>query len=118
MHGHEDWDFWLNLAEAGYWGYTIPEHLTWYRIAKRSRNWETAGDDMRQQAFHGWLLKKHGQFTQPDSRIQCSLPETEQAYPAVSVESPISNPLDKPTGTRRILFLVTGGMLREQTSSI
>ena len=31
VHGHEDWDFWLNLAEAGLWGYTIPEHLTWYR---------------------------------------------------------------------------------------
>lgn len=104
-HGHEDWDFWLNLAEAGLWGYTIPEHLTWYRTSKSSRNWETAGDEKRQQAFHGWLLKKHG-------RLHSRFPHpvfvtgTEQAYPAVSVESPISNPLDKPQGTRRILFLV------------
>lgn len=27
--GGEDWDFWLCLAEAGYWGGTVPEFLYW-----------------------------------------------------------------------------------------
>lgn len=29
--GMEDWDFWLNAASNGMWGYTIPEFLYWYR---------------------------------------------------------------------------------------
>ncbi|GAA5985369.1 hypothetical protein JCM10908_006949 [Rhodotorula pacifica] len=29
--GGEDWDFWLCLAEHGYWGGTVPEPLYWYR---------------------------------------------------------------------------------------
>ncbi|MGO8949649.1 MAG: glycosyltransferase [Ktedonobacterales bacterium] len=103
-HGHEDWDFWLNLAEAGLWGYTIPEHLTWYRTSYSSRHWDTAGDDKRHEAFHAWLLKKHdrlrGRFPHP---VFCT--GADQPYPAVKVQSPISNPLAKPEGTRRILLL-------------
>ena len=67
--GHEDWDFWLNLAEAGLWGYTIPEHLTWYRTSNSSRRSDTAGDEKRQEAFHSWLLKKHSDCG-PDFHIQ------------------------------------------------
>ena len=40
--GAEDWDFWLTMAEAGKWGYTIPENLYWYRQnpkAARMRRW-------------------------------------------------------------------------------
>ncbi len=107
VHGHEDWDFWLNLAELGYWGYTIPEYLTWYRIAERSRSSDTAGDELRQVGFHAWLLKKHSslrtQFPYP-----VFLTGAEQPYPAVSVHSPIRNPLARPDGTRRILLLVPG----------
>ena len=33
---HADWDFWLSLADAGLWGYTLPEYLTWYRTQARS----------------------------------------------------------------------------------
>ncbi|MHC4443408.1 MAG: glycosyltransferase [Planctomycetota bacterium] len=29
--GKEDWDFWLNCADHGIWGSTIPEYLDWYR---------------------------------------------------------------------------------------
>jgi glycosyltransferase involved in cell wall biosynthesis/GT2 family glycosyltransferase len=29
--GHEDWDFWLRMAKAGHWGYTLREFLQWYR---------------------------------------------------------------------------------------
>lgn len=31
MDGLEDWDFWLHCAAEGFWGYSIPEYLDWYR---------------------------------------------------------------------------------------
>jgi glycosyltransferase involved in cell wall biosynthesis len=104
-HGHEDWDFWLNLAEAGLWGYTIPEHLTWYRTSRDSRILETEGVTPRQQAFHSWLLQKH-------QRLRAHFPHPtfitglDQPHTGLDVESPIRNPLLKPEGTQRILLLV------------
>jgi len=35
--GYEDWEFWINLGENGYWGKHIPEILFHYRIAMQSR---------------------------------------------------------------------------------
>jgi len=35
--GYEDWDYWLTLAENGYWGDTIHEPLFLYRTAGQSR---------------------------------------------------------------------------------
>lgn len=35
--GYEDWEFWLNLAEHGFWGKLIPESLFKYRTSLRSR---------------------------------------------------------------------------------
>lgn len=35
--GYEDWEFWINLAENGFWGKQIPEKLFKYRIAMQSR---------------------------------------------------------------------------------
>ncbi len=35
--GYEDWDYWLSLAEHGYWGKLIPEELFHYRVALASR---------------------------------------------------------------------------------
>jgi len=35
--GYEDWEFWINLAEKGYWGTNIPEPLFNYRTALSSR---------------------------------------------------------------------------------
>jgi glycosyltransferase involved in cell wall biosynthesis len=105
MKGHEDWDFWLNLAEAGLWGYTIPEYLTWYRTSEGSRVQETFGDAERHKAFHAWLLKKHDRlrthFPRPEFQSGIDNP-----FEEVKTEAPISNPLVKPTGTKRILLLV------------
>ncbi len=45
--GLEDWDLWLRFAAQGYWGYTIPEVLDWYRRrrnhADRWRSWTDRG---------------------------------------------------------------------------
>ncbi len=35
--GYEDWEFWLNLAEHGFWGKLIPEALFKYRTSMQSR---------------------------------------------------------------------------------
>lgn len=35
--GYEDWEFWLNMAEHGYWGKLIPETLFLYRTSMQSR---------------------------------------------------------------------------------
>lgn len=35
--GYEDWEFWLNLAEHGFWGKLLPEFLFIYRVAVSSR---------------------------------------------------------------------------------
>jgi glycosyltransferase involved in cell wall biosynthesis/SAM-dependent methyltransferase len=35
--GYEDWEFWLNLAEHGFWGRRIPEELFLYRTSLQSR---------------------------------------------------------------------------------
>ncbi len=35
--GYEDWEFWIHLAENGYWGKNIPEPLFNYRTALSSR---------------------------------------------------------------------------------
>ena len=38
--GCEDWDFWLHAASKGFWGYTIPEYLFYYRRSETNK-WET-----------------------------------------------------------------------------
>jgi glycosyltransferase involved in cell wall biosynthesis/2-polyprenyl-3-methyl-5-hydroxy-6-metoxy-1,4-benzoquinol methylase len=35
--GYEDWEFWLNLAENGFWAIQIPEYLFRYRTSMQSR---------------------------------------------------------------------------------
>lgn len=40
-NGCEDWDFWLQLASQGIWGYTIPEFLFRYRRKEINQDWST-----------------------------------------------------------------------------
>lgn len=106
VRGHEDWDLWLNMAEAGHWGFTIPEYLTWYRrVELQSRITETEGDRKRAQAFRAWLRQKHRglaeRFPHP-----LWVPSIDTPYAAVSDELPFTNPLHKQEETTRVLFLV------------
>jgi len=42
VHGLEDWDLWLRLADHGYWGYGVPEFLDWYRRrANHADRWQS-----------------------------------------------------------------------------
>ena len=51
--GCEDWDFWLHAASKGFWGFTIPEYLFYYRRSEINK-WSTlkgkeALSDIQQQ---------------------------------------------------------------------
>jgi len=54
--GLEDWDFWLGCASEGYWGYTIPEYLDWYRRrpdhSDRWSAWTPGGVKRMRQALN------------------------------------------------------------------
>jgi glycosyltransferase involved in cell wall biosynthesis len=106
LAGHEDWDFWLNFAEAGYWGYTLHDFLTWYRVQHKSRMSETEKDKGRAEQFRQWLKKKHNglsdHFPKP-ARIN----SVDTPHADVALEASVTNPLIKPVGIKRILLIVT-----------
>ena len=102
---HADWDFWLNLAEVGEWGYTIPEYLTWYRVQEKSLMTEIQNERGRDQAFRTFLQKKHGHLATnfPHPSRPRSL---DTSFPTVDEAIPVVNPLAKPESSIRVLFIV------------
>ncbi len=103
-HGHEDWDFWLTLADHGLWGYTIPEFLTWYRRGEGTRINETTDDWKKSAAFHRFLRDKHRGLERHFPRLK-PLPAGYTPPPERHAAIPIANPLAKPDGVRRVLLI-------------
>jgi glycosyltransferase involved in cell wall biosynthesis len=103
-HGHEDWDYWLNMADKGHWGYTIPEYLLWYRRRANSRIWETVSDPARHDAFRDYLQHKYKALL--DGRFPEPRPLVHMAFETIQDELPFQNPLRKPADKRRLLMLV------------
>ncbi len=108
--GHEDWDFWLAMAKAGHWGYTIREYLQWYRKRGNGRFEEIMRSGDVNDKFEALMRRKYDglekKFPEPTRRHA-------QPFESVEAESRVHNPLQaNPTG-RRIMFLlpwmVTGG---------
>lgn len=56
VHGLEDWDLWMRIAEYGMWGITIPEFMFWYSRAAPSTSsatkWTAWGDQSYIDYFH------------------------------------------------------------------
>lgn len=108
--GHEDWDFWLALAKAGYWGYTLPEYLQWYRKRHGSRFHQVMSTASTHSDFEAFIARKYAGL---GPRFPCPQLKQPQPYEIVSNSFPFSNRLTKSEGNRRILFvvpwLVTGG---------
>lgn len=102
---HADWDLWLNLAEVGLWGFTLPEYLTWYRTQERSLVVEIETNATRAQRFRAWLWAKHAGLTERFPHPVWE-PSRDQPHAEVREDIPIENPLEKPAGTTRVLFLV------------
>jgi len=110
--GMEDWEFWLRCANAGHWGWTIPEVLDWYRRrASHHDKWENWDSSSRQSGFRDELRSRYprlfeGGFPRPeDSYI---LPYSEITEPPV-----FENRLSRKPEVERMLFvlphLVLGG---------
>jgi len=58
-HGCEDWDFWLNAASHGLWGYTIPEFLFYYR-RRENREWDVLRSNQTIEKMKTYLNEKYG----------------------------------------------------------
>ncbi len=55
---HEDWEFWIRVALAGWKFHFIDEYLFDYRIANGSRvNWSV--EEGRHKAMREYVFKKH-----------------------------------------------------------
>jgi len=101
VHGLEDWDLWLRLAEHGYLGHGVPEFLDWYRRRRdhsdRWQSWTKEGmSNMRVT-----LRRRYPHvFRQgiPVRGIRGQLP-----YEDVPTELPFGNPLKK--RKQRLLFI-------------
>ncbi|MBN2437569.1 MAG: glycosyltransferase [Deltaproteobacteria bacterium] len=108
--GHEDWDFWLAMAKAGHWGFTIREFLQWYRKRgdgrfeqiMRSGNVNEEFEKMMRRKYDG--LEKH--FPAP---VQRPL----SPYETIETDCAASNSLAPNPDGRRIMFIIpwmtTGG---------
>jgi len=108
--GHEDWDFWLRMASAGHWGYTLQEFLQWYRKRDDGRYEQIMRSGSVNREFEALMHRKYEvlekRFPEPARRHP-------MPYEAIGRNSRVSNPLlANPTG-RRVMFLVpwmvTGG---------
>ena len=108
--GHEDWDFWLAMAKAGYWGYTIQEFLQWYRKRADGRYEQIMRSGNVNTEFEALIHRKYdelsGHFPEPCRRHY--LP-----YEEVKTDWAVHNPLQANPRGRRIMFLIpwmtTGG---------
>ncbi len=108
--GHEDWDFWLALAKAGYWGHTLPEFQAWYRKRTSGRFHQVMNSDSAHRDFEALIARKYAGLRSVFPAPAIKPPEP---YEKVPGEIPFGNRLARPDSLRHILFLVpwmvTGG---------
>lgn len=108
--GHEDWDFWLRMAKAGHWGYTIPEFLQWYRKRANGRFEKLMRSENGHAEFERKMRDKYEGLENhfPEPRRRHPLP-----YETLETKSLVSNPLAANESGRRVMFIipwmVTGG---------
>jgi glycosyltransferase involved in cell wall biosynthesis/Tfp pilus assembly protein PilF len=58
--GCEDWEFWLNCAEHGFWGSTIPDFLDWYRCRDTGReHWVNIYQSEKGAQFRARLKERY-----------------------------------------------------------
>lgn len=67
-----DWEYWLRVARAGFWGGTVPEPLSWYRRRKGHGktwfNWTPAG----RRAFEERMRRDYPSLWRPSGFPQVS----------------------------------------------
>lgn len=108
--GHEDWDFWLAMAKAGHWGYTIPEYLQWIRKRGNGRFEQIMKTGGVNDEFEKLMHRKY-------EGLEKNFPEPSRRHPApyetIESQALVINPLAANQTGRRIMFIVpwmvTGG---------
>jgi glycosyltransferase involved in cell wall biosynthesis len=110
--GHEDWDFWLRLANQGDWGYTIRDFLQWYRKRSGGRFEQFMKDPAAHARFESLVESRYKGL---DSRFPAPFRRHRQPYETTNFALPF--PVPERTGADgsapSVLFLVpwmvTGG---------
>ena len=108
--GHEDWDFWLAMAKAGHWGYTIPEFLQWYRKRGNGRFEQIMRSGNVNAEFE---RKMHRKYDGLDKHFPEPVRRHPLPYETIETNSLVCNPLAANPLRRRIMciipWMVTGG---------
>jgi glycosyltransferase involved in cell wall biosynthesis len=101
--GHEDWDFWLAMAKAGHWGYTIREFLQWYRKRGDGRFEQIMRTGTVNDEFERRMHRKYDgldkEFPEPTRRHP-------QPYETIETVALVTNPLAANASGRRIMLIV------------
>jgi GT2 family glycosyltransferase len=101
--GSEDWDYWLNMAAHGYWGWSIPEYLIGYRHHLQPTFWSTRDNLAQRQKFLQKMREKHPRLWQGKfpARLSVQHAPTHNRLPETN---PFQNLLSKPVEKERVLF--------------
>jgi glycosyltransferase involved in cell wall biosynthesis/uncharacterized coiled-coil protein SlyX len=100
---YEDWDFWLAMAKAGHWGYTIKEFLQWYRKLGHGRFEQILKSGYDSNNFARVMQQKYAGidkcFPEPCRRLP-------QPCETIAEYLPVCNPLSANPSGRRIMFII------------
>lgn len=97
--GLEDWEFWLQAATAGYWGYTIPEYLFHYRTSSQPDKWANWDNGRKQKE-----IKK--QFQTQYSSLKKLFPNPQKSvYDAVAEHNALPG-ITAPVLTKKTVLIV------------
>jgi len=102
IEGLEDWDFWLRCADKGFWGYTIPEYLDWYRRrSSHSDRWKAWTKEGIRRTIKEFRRRYPRLYKEGIPRIT---PRPLQPYESIPEEIPFTNLLAK--NKPRILMII------------
>lgn len=101
--GHEDWDFWLAMADHGHWGYTIREFLQWYRKRGNGRFEQIMRSGTVNAEFELQMTRKYANL---DQRFPNPQRHHASPYEPIPITWAIHNTLPTNPDGRRILFVL------------
>jgi glycosyltransferase involved in cell wall biosynthesis len=100
--GLEDWDFWLHCAAQGFWGYSIPEFLDWYRRRPDHSDRWSAWTERGKRGMRREFRRRYPRLFAKG--MPAVIPQPAKPYEAVREEIPFANVLTK--ATKRILLIL------------
>lgn len=93
--GYEDWEYWIGLAELGYWGYVLPETLFNYRTAVASR---FIDDRLAHQNNTQSIQALHPGYAKKIAGITSTRAKTKTIIDPATAFVNLNNPSDYSTG--------------------